>query len=69
MDKRQLEIMGACGHGIGATINLLGVIWNWKGNKFYRLFHIGGVMVHGYAVYMHIRDAKPEDANGPVHIG
>lgn len=57
MDKKQIELLGAVGHGIGATINVLGYMWNRNGSLFFRLFHTAAAGIHTYAVYQHLKSA------------
>ena len=61
MNAHEIEVVGAAGHGAGVTINLLGVLWNWKGSLFFKTFHIAAASVHAYALYTHVRRARRLD--------
>ena len=63
MNTREIEIIGASGHGIGMAINVLGYVWNRKKNLFFQVFHIAAAGVHAYALYTHISKAREENGN------
>lgn len=57
MNDREIEVIGATGHGMGMAINVLGVVWNWKKNLFFTAFHTAAAGIHAYALYTHVRKA------------
>ena len=66
--KNSMALLAAFCHGIGAAMNLLGIIYNFMQVKRGRRENVKDVLIHAFelsyhlfAVYEHLKDIEPKE--------